>query len=142
LIELSAETVNLGDAGEVLIEMLQKRPDRRAEHTSATADRHRLQFDFGTARVAAEFRFRVRPKTLFFPPRLLASDVAIEIAAEPFEIYRFVRYLTYSLHQRFRRTLADLVRPEAAAAFHYDFPAAQEAWERLNCNVPERILGP
>jgi serine/threonine protein kinase len=142
LIELSAETVNLGDAGEVLIEMLQKRPDRRAEHTSATADRHRLQFDFGTARVAAEFRFRVRPKTLFFPPRLLASDVAIEIAAEPFEIYRFVRYLTYSLHQRFRRTLADLVRPEAAAAFHYDFSAAQEAWDRLNCNVAERILGP
>ncbi len=101
-----------------------------------------MQFDFGAVRVAADFLYRVRPKALFFPTRLLAADVTFEIAADPFEIYRFVRYLTYSLQQRFRRTLADLVRPEAAAAFRYDFHAAQEAWDRLNCNVPERILGP
>ena len=142
LIELSGETVNLGDAGEVLIELLQWRPGHRAEYSSPAADRHRLQFDFGAVKVAADFQFRMRPKTLFFPPRLLAADVALEVSADPFETYRFVRYLTYTLHQRFRRTIAELVRPQAAAAFHYDFQLAQQAWDRLNCNVPERILGP
>ncbi len=142
LVEISPETVNLGDAGELLIEMLQRRPDGRAEYASVSQNRHRLQFDFGAVRVVADFQFRTRPKTLFFPPRLLAADLAIEIAADPFETYRFVRYLTYSLQQRYRRTLADLVRPASAAAFGYDARDAQAAWDGLNCNVPEKILGP
>ena len=142
LVEISPETVNLGDAGELLIEMLQRRPDGRAEYASVSQNRHRLQFDLGAVRVVADFQFRMRPKTLFFPARLLAADLALEIAADPFETYRFVRYLTYSLQQRYRRTLADLVRPESAAAFGYDARDAQPAWDGLNCNVPEKILGP
>jgi tetratricopeptide (TPR) repeat protein len=142
LAEISTETVNLGDAGELLIEMLQRRPDRRAEYTSLTDGRHRLQFDFGTARVVADFQFRMRPKTLFFPPRLLGADLALEITADPFETYRLVRYLIHSLQQRYRRSLADLVRSESAAAFGYDAEAERAAWDRLNCNVPEKILGP
>lgn len=142
LVEFSAATVNLGDAGEVLIEMFQRRPDHRAEYAPLPPHGHRLKFDLDTVEVRADFQFRMRPKTLFFPPRLLAADVALEIRADPFETYRFVRYLTYSLHQRYRRTLADLIRPESAAAFGCAAQAAREAWDRLHCNVPEKILGP
>jgi serine/threonine protein kinase len=140
LIELSAETINLGDVGEVLVELCQKQPGRRAEHELFSAAHHVLRFDLGAVQVEASFLFQIKPKAFFLPPRLLASDVALSIAAEPFEIYRFARYLTYILAQRFKRPVGDLVHQQTAGRFGYDPRAMQESWERLNCNVRQLIL--
>ncbi|HEV2970464.1 MAG TPA: serine/threonine-protein kinase [Pirellulales bacterium] len=141
LIEWSAETINLGDVGEVLVDLLQKRHDRRAVHDAPEAGWHRLLFDLDAVKVEADFRFRFKIKTFFLPTRLLAADVTLTITAEPFETYRFVRYLTYSMAQRFKRGAADLVRPESAAIFGYDAKMAKELWDRLNCDIRQGILG-
>ncbi len=142
LTELSAETVNLGDAGEILIDLCHKRADGRAECATVEANHYNLRFELDAVRVAADFRFRVRGKTLFFPPKLLSADVELTISGDPFEIYRFTRFLIHCLQQRFRRTIADFARPEGGATFGYDATTAGRQWERLNWNTREQILEP
>lgn len=139
LVEFSADTLNLGDVGEILVELCQQRPGRSAEHNLSAADRHHLRFNLDQVQVEADFRYRIKPRAFFLPPRLLATDVTLTISGERFEIYRFVRFLTSSLAQRFNRSATDLVRPQSSQMFGHDVLKMQQQWERLTCNLREQL---
>lgn len=139
LIEFSAATINLGDVGEILVELAQKHPGRRTAYAAPAADQHRLSFELERLHLEADFRYHVKPKAFFLPARLLAADVTLRLVAEPFETYRFVRYLTSNLARRFGRR-SDWVRADAARHFGYDAGEAAAQWERLSGNFLQKIL--
>ncbi len=142
LIELAADTVNLGDAGELLIELCQSRPGATWECGHCDAEHVELRFNLPGVRAQADFRFRTKRATWLTGPRLLAADLTLTVAAEPLEIYRLARYLGGQLSGRYKRPLSDWVRPVAGEQFGHDAVAARRQWEHLCGPILRHILSP
>jgi len=119
LVEWSKQTLNLGDVGELLVELAEKkRGEVRLEQSDPAAGRHRFRFVLGEVTVDATYVARVQRGGLFRPARLLETRLEMEVSGTPFEIYRLVRYLTRNLEQRFKR----------------DPGQENEEWRRLDCD--------
>ena len=95
LIEYSPQTVNLGDVGELLVELFQQSAaSQPIVYECVDKTTHRLSLEFDRMRIVADFRYRLGPISIFKPRTLLAIHARLAIDAEPFETYRLIRYLT------------------------------------------------
>jgi serine/threonine protein kinase len=135
LTELAGDTVNLGDVGEVLVELAQRPPGRAVRHEAPDKGQHLLQFELDRVRVNALFRFRIKSRSLFAGARLLAADLTLTIHAESFATYRLVRYLASNLMTRYGRPPSDWARPAAAEHFGLDLERERTARNLLTCDV-------
>ena len=140
LIELAADTVNLGDCGELLIELCASRSGASWECHRCDPEQVELLFALPGVSIQADFRFEVKRGSWFSGPRLLDADLTLTISAERFEIYRLAKYLGGRLSGRYRRPAADWIRPESAARFGYDAQAARQEWNRFSAPLLSQVL--
>jgi serine/threonine protein kinase len=141
LVECSSDTLNLGDVGELLVELVQRsRADHSVRYEPLGGDAHKLLLQLEGIKVDGEFRIRRRPRGLLRPAKLLGMHLRLTIDAEAFDVYRLVRYLTHRLAQTFKRPLNNWIDPVLAESFGCDAAQALEQWRRLGCDFQRIAL--
>jgi serine/threonine protein kinase len=130
LVESSDETINLGDIGELLIELAEKQsPDDPFTYSSTTDTDHEFEFRMTAVTVNARYRITKEVRRFFGRSTPGASVAELTIDGEPFERYRLIRYLVSSLKRRFHRSIDEFVAPGASSLSPADVDARLKVWK-------------
>lgn len=130
LVESSDETINLGDIGELLIELAEKQsPDDPFTYTPTAETDHLFEFRLGAMTVNARYRVTKEVRRFFGRSTPCESIAQLTIGGEPFERYRLIRYLVSSLKRRFHRSIDEFVVASAGRRPTSDADARLREWK-------------
>lgn len=137
LIEVHNRTINLGDVGELLVELYQQKPDaiELVQYVEPRDGQHSLEFGFPDVTVRLDYRFQSTPGGMFLPAKLHAIGLILTVDGTSMDIYRLVRFLAYNLRARFRRN--HWVDPEVAASFQLNAAQSMQQWQYFLCRFED-----
>ena len=135
LVPFAKGTVNLGDVGELLMDLASSQHRTESIEFEATGiERHKVRFVLDGVDVLAEYENQLERRMLR-QPELKGMQLGLTVTGEPFKVYRLVRYLLNNLAVRFKRPLSALVIQNDMSA--EDAKRHVDAWTRFDLDFTE-----
>ena len=146
LVPFAKGTVNLGDVGELLMDLASGQHRTNAiEFEANGVERYKVLFILDGVDVLAEYENQLERRMLR-PPELKGMRLGLTVTGEPFKVYRLVRYLLNNLAVRFKRPLTALLHENDVSAD--DAKRHVDAWARFDLDFTDlartrnKIAGP